>query len=101
MLFAMQDIMAQAHFQVSRYAEAVFWAEASLADQPNDPIATRILAASHALTGEVQQAQRASKKLLHLVPTLRISNLRDILGPYPPEVMTRQEHGLRLAGLPE
>jgi adenylate cyclase len=101
MLFAMQDIMALAHFQASRYAEAVFWAEASLADQPNDPIASRILAASHALTGEVQQAQRALKKLLHLVPTLRISNLRDILGPYPPEVMARQEHGLRLAGLPE
>jgi tetratricopeptide (TPR) repeat protein len=101
MLFAMQDTMAQAHFSASRYAEAVLWAQASLADRPNDPIATRILAVSYALIGEFQQAQRASKSLLRLVPTLRLSNFRDTMGPYPPEVMARQEQGLRLAGLPE
>ena len=44
MLFAMHDTMAQAHFAARRYAEAVLCAEASLAEQPNNSIATRILA---------------------------------------------------------
>jgi len=101
MLFAMHDTMAQAHFAARRYAEAVLWAEESLAEQPNDSIATRILAVSHALTGETEKARSAVEKLTRLVPSLRVSNFQEILGPYPQEVIERQEYGLRKAGLPE
>jgi adenylate cyclase len=101
MLFAMHDTMAQAHFQARRYAEAVLCAEASLAEQPDDSIATRILAVSHALTGETEKARSAVEKLMRLVPSLRVSNFQETLGPYPQEVIERQANGLRLAGLPE
>jgi hypothetical protein len=41
-------------------------------------------------------------RLLQLYPTLRVSNLRDVLGPYRrvEDVLLYQE-GLRRAGLPE
>jgi len=101
MLFAMHDILAHAHFYAGRYQESVRSAQAALANHPDDTIALRILAASHALAGEEVEAQRAIEKLRLLVPTLRVSNLREVLGPYRPEALARQEEALRKAGLPE
>jgi hypothetical protein len=40
-------------------------------------------------------------RLRQLDPTLRISNLKDVLGPYRPEDLAKLAEGLRLAGLPE
>jgi hypothetical protein len=59
------------------------------------------LAASYARAGRTQDAQAAVQKICEIDPMVRVSNLRDAVGPYLPEGLARYEEGLRLAGLPE
>jgi adenylate cyclase len=55
-----------------------------------------------ALTGRPEKAQKILARLQQLDPALRVSNLRDTMGPYRrPEDLARYEEGLRRAGLPE
>jgi len=42
----------------------------------------RIAAASNAMAGRPEQAHKAVARLRQLNPTLRVSNLKDVLGPY-------------------
>jgi TolB-like protein/DNA-binding SARP family transcriptional activator len=98
----MQHATAHAHFFASRYDVASSWAEMALRALPDSHSALRIAAASHALAGRLEQTQKMMARLRQLDPALRISNLRDILGPYRrPEDTARYEEGLRKAGLPE
>jgi hypothetical protein len=61
-----------------------------------------MVVASNALAGRLEQAQTALARLRQLDATLRVSNLRERLGPYRrPEDLARYEEGLRKAGLPE
>jgi adenylate cyclase len=94
--------IANAHFFLGRYAEAVSWAAMALQDTPDGQPGLRISAASNAMAGQAEQAQRSVTRLLQLYPMLRVSNLRDVLGPYRrvEDVLLYQE-GLRRAGLPE
>jgi tetratricopeptide (TPR) repeat protein len=93
---------AHAHFMAGRYDEAASWAARALWDAPDFTPGLRIGAASNALAGRLDQAQKAAARLRHLNPALRVSNLRDVLGPYRrPEDLARYEDGLRRAGLPE
>jgi hypothetical protein len=56
----------------------------------------------HAMAGRPEQAHKAVARLRELSPTLRVSNLKDVLGPYRrAEDVARYEEGLRQAGLPE
>ena len=59
------------------------------------------MAAACALAGKVDQAQIAMRRVRELAPELRVSNLRQTLGPYAPDRYARYEEALRLAGLPE
>jgi hypothetical protein len=62
----------------------------------------RIAAASNAMAGRPEQAHKAVARLGELSPTLRLSNLKDVVGPYRrAEDVLRYEEGLRQAGLPE
>jgi adenylate cyclase len=98
----MKDATAHAHFFAGRYDVASSWARMALRDRPDFVDALRIAAASHALAGRLEQAQKALARLRQLDPALRVSNLRDRLGPYRrPEDLARYEEGLRKAGLPE
>jgi adenylate cyclase len=98
----MQSETAYAHFFAGRYNEAASWAGMALRDRPDNVNALRTAAASHALAGRLEQAQKALARLRQLDPVLRISNVRDSHGPYQrPEDLTRIEEGLRKAGLPE
>jgi adenylate cyclase len=102
LIFRMQGGTAHAHFFAGRYSMASSWAGTALQDQPDDIFALRIAAASNALAGRPDQAQKALTRLRQIDPTLRVSNLRDRLGPYRrPEDVARNEEGLRKAGLPE
>jgi len=93
---------AHAHFMAGRYDEAASWAALALYDAPDFTSGLRVGAASNALAGRLDQAQKAAARLRHLNPALRVSNLRDVLGPYRrPEDLARYEEGLRKAGLPE
>jgi TolB-like protein/Tfp pilus assembly protein PilF len=98
----MQDATAHAHFLAGRLDPASSWAEAALRNQPDDVNAMLVAAASNALAGRLEQAQKVLARLRQLDPTLRVSNLRDHLGPYRrPEDYAKYEEGLRKAGLPE
>jgi adenylate cyclase len=100
-MFDMQTVTALAHFFAGRYAEALPWAEAAVRGQPNFGPALRMLAASSAMTGRHEQAQKAIASLLELHPSLRISNLPDLFLGTRPEGFPKWVEALRKAGLPE
>ena len=91
-----------AHFVAGRYDEAASWAARSLRNQQDYLPPIRILAASNALAGRLQEAQKAIARLRQLDPSLRISRLEDVLPPLRrAEDRARYVEGLRKAGLPE
>ena len=97
----MQLGTAHAHFFLSRYDEAASLAATALQDNPDYQSGLRIGAASNAMAGRPEQARKAVARLRQLNPTLRVSTLKDLVGPYRHESLARYEEGLRLAGLPE
>jgi tetratricopeptide (TPR) repeat protein len=93
---------AYAHFFLGRYDEAASWAAMALLDNPDFQPGLRIDAASNAMAGRLEQAHKAVARLRQLNPALRVSNLKDVRGPYRrAEDLSRYEEGLRRAGLPE
>jgi len=101
MLFRMHGGMALAHFLSGRYDEAVLGAEKALHVQPSYQPALRILAASHALIGRLEQAHHAVARLRQNDPALRVSTIKGMIPFHQPEHLARYEDGLRKAGLPE
>jgi TolB-like protein/Tfp pilus assembly protein PilF len=100
-LFLVLTGIAAAHFHAGHCDEAASWAERALSELPNFPGALRIAAASHALGGRVEQAQKAVARLRRVDPTLRLSNLKNVVPFFHPEFLRRLADGLRKAGLPE
>jgi TolB-like protein len=98
---AMRAGTAHAHFFLGRYDEAASWAAMALQDRPDFQPGLRIAAASNAMAGRPEQAHQAVARLRQLNPALRVSNLKDVLGPYGHANLSRYEEGLRQAGLPE
>jgi adenylate cyclase len=93
---------AHAHFLLGRYDEAASWATMGLQDSPDFQPGLRVAAASNAMAGRPEQAHKAMARLRQLNPTLRVSNLKDVLSSYRhAEDLSRYEEGLRQAGLPE
>jgi TolB-like protein len=93
---------ANAHFLAGRYDEASAWAETALQNAPDHPACLRIHAASNALGGRLERARRSTERLLERNPKLRISGLREIIGPYRRAVdAEKYVEGLRRAGLPD
>jgi adenylate cyclase len=101
-LLGMRAGTAYAHFFLGRYDEAASWAAMALQDNPHYQPGLRIAAASNAMAGRPEQAHKAVARLRQLNPTLRVSNLKDVLGPYQQAKHVEQyQEGLRRAGLPE
>jgi TolB-like protein len=100
-MYRMQGGMALAHLSARRFDEAVYWAEKALRDLPSFLIVVCIIAASHALTGRMDEACWAMRNLRRLDPALRLSNLKEWLLFHRPEYLTLLSDGLRRAGLPE
>jgi TolB-like protein/class 3 adenylate cyclase len=98
---AMRGGTAYAHFFLGRYDEAASWAAMALQDNPDFHTALRIAAASNAMAGRPEQAHKAMARLRQLNPALRVSNLKDVRGPWRAEDLSRYEEALRRAGLPE
>ncbi len=93
---------AHAHFFAGRYDEASSRAAMALREWPDYQTALRIAASSYALAGRLAEARNARERLQKLDPALRISNLKDELGPYNrPQDIARYIEGLRAAGLPD
>jgi TolB-like protein/tetratricopeptide (TPR) repeat protein len=96
-----QSGSAFAHFLGGRYDEALSQAERVLQESPNFHTALRISAASNALAGRIDAAQRTLARLRQVDPALRVSNLKDLTPLRRPEDIARYEEGMRRAGLPE
>jgi hypothetical protein len=90
---------AHAHFFLGHYDEAASWATMALRDNPDFQPGLRIDAASNAMAGRPDQAQKTVARLRQLNPVLRVSTLKGVLGPYRrAEDLSRYEEGLRRAG---
>jgi tetratricopeptide (TPR) repeat protein len=100
-IFDMQTATACAHFLTGHYEEALPWAEAAARAKPTFGPALRALACCSAATGRQEQAHRAIAQLRELYPTLRVSNLRNLLRVRRAEDLSKWEAALRQAGLPE
>jgi adenylate cyclase len=92
---------AFAHFLADRYDEASSWAERALRENPTLHSAIRIAAATNVLAGRVKQAQNEMARMRQLDPTLRVSNLADVMPFRRPEDLAKLAEGLRKSGLPE
>jgi TolB-like protein len=99
--YRMQAGMAMAHMFAGRLDAAASWAEKASKDLPSFLLVAAIVAASHALTGETEEARRAMGHLRQLDPALRISNLREWLPIQRAQDLAIFADGLRKAGLPE
>jgi tetratricopeptide (TPR) repeat protein len=101
MYYTTQGAMAYAHFLASRYELAASCAESAMRDNPNFLLTICISAASNALAGKREAAQRAISQALECNPNLRSSNLRDLASFRRPEDLAIFARGLCEAGLPE
>jgi TolB-like protein/DNA-binding winged helix-turn-helix (wHTH) protein len=99
--FSTQAGMASAHFFAGRHDEASSWAERSTREQAGHTPPLRILAASSALAGRLEDARAAIGRLRQLEPTFRISDLGDRIPLRRPQDLATFADGLRRAGLPE
>jgi TolB-like protein len=92
---------AMAHLLAGRVDAASPLAEMAFREVPTMIYAVVTAAASHALAGRSDQAERAMHHMRQLNPTLRISNLADWLPFYRAEDLATLARGLRKAGLAE
>jgi TolB-like protein/cytochrome c-type biogenesis protein CcmH/NrfG len=99
--YNMQAAAGAAHFFAGRYDEAASWIEAAARTQPNHMIAASIAAANCALSGRLEEARAAMAGLRQLDPSLRASNLRELIPLRRPEALAIMADGLRKAGLPD
>ena len=99
--FSTQAGTASAHFFAGRYDEASLWAERSLREQAGHTPPLRILAASSALMGRLEDAHAAIARLRQVEPEFRTSDLRDRVPLCRPQDVATFAEGLRRAGLPE
>ena len=100
-MYRMQAGMAAAHLFAGRFDTASSWAEKSIRQLPSFLMVVGVIAASHALAGRTDEAQRAISHLRQLDPTLRISNLGDWIPIRRPKDLATFADGLRRAGLQE
>lgn len=100
-LYRMQAGTAAAHLFLGHFDTAAAWAEKAQRELPSLLLAAAILAASHALAGRIDEAQRAMGHLRRLDPGLRLSTLADWLPLRRPENVALLQDGLRRAHLPE
>jgi tetratricopeptide (TPR) repeat protein len=100
-MFRMQAGMALAHLFAGRFGTASAWAQKACGEMPAFVMALAILAASHALAGDTDEARHTMQLLRQLDPTLCIATLPGWLPFHGPADLGRFAEGLRLAGLPE
>jgi len=100
-MFVMYGAMAYAHFLAGRYDIASSWAEKAMRESPIFLLGMCISAASHALAGRLEPAQKAMARALERNPDLRASKLRDLTPFRRTEDLATFAMGLRKAGLPE
>ena len=92
--------MAFAEFAARRYDEAIEWAKRSMEERPDLAMAHRVLAASCAQAGRLEEARAALGEMLRLGP-FSASTFRATYPAADPDFVERYIDGLRKAGLKE
>jgi TolB-like protein len=90
-----------AHLGAGRYEQAVWWGQKACLEQPNFPVAWRLLAASNALYGRLDHARKAMARVVQLDPGFRASNLGQYITLARPEDLARYINAMRIAGMPQ
>ena len=101
LIFLSQMCMSLALFVAGRYEEGASWAVRALQVKPNFQAIMRLLIVNSALSGRLDDAKRSMKVAISLDPAMRLSNLKERIGPFRQEDIVRYCDALRLAGLPE
>lgn len=92
-------VAAGAHYIAGRYTDAARWSRVSAMHHPGLAANARILAASLAVLGRLDEAQQAARQLLVIDPDFRIDSWRR-RAMLPEENRETLAQRLRLAGLP-
>lgn len=100
-LHNMLGATAYAHFLAGRYEVASSCAEKAMRDNPDFPLTIYIFAASTALAGQLEQAQRGMGRALECNPDLRASNLKHFTPFRRTADLAKFTGALREAGLPD
>jgi adenylate cyclase len=90
--------MAAAYYVAGRYGEAVDWARQQVQLRPGSPSGHRILCASLAQAGFIEEAQVAMRLLRQVQPNISVDWVKASV-PYTHCTMPRFLEGLRKAGL--
>jgi adenylate cyclase len=90
--------LSVAYYLSARYTEAVDWARRAVRQQPGNLSAHRILCASLAEAGLLDEARAAMSQLRQLQPSISIAWIKGSV-PYTPGPMARFLEGMRKAGL--
>jgi TolB-like protein/tetratricopeptide (TPR) repeat protein len=98
---SIQGAMAYAYFLAGRYDMASSCAEKAMRHNPDFLLAIYIFAASNALAGRLEPAQKGMARARERDPDLRTSNLGDLAPFRRAEDLALFAKGLREAGLPE
>jgi adenylate cyclase len=82
--------------------EALAWTVQMLQHIPDSHPCLRIGAASAAFADQREVAHRLAARLQVINPAIRVTRLREYLGPYQrPDFVEKYAEGLRRKGLPE
>jgi adenylate cyclase len=93
--------IAAAQFLARQYQEAAVSAENGLLQHPEDLPLLRVAAASHALAGQMMDAEKHMRRIRYLDPTLRLSRVAALAPCRRADDVSRYVEGMRKAGLPE
>jgi tetratricopeptide (TPR) repeat protein len=100
-MYSIHGATAYAHFLSGRYDMASSCAEKAMRNNPDFLLAIYIFAASNALAGRLEPAQKGMARARECNPDLRASNLGDLAPFRRAEDLALFAKGLRKAGLPE
>jgi len=89
--------IAAAHYVAQRYGDAIRWIREAMRLRPGIPGLHRMLCASLAQAGQIEETKAAMKVLLRLQPDISITWIRQSV-PYPPRPMEHFVEGMRKAG---
>jgi tetratricopeptide (TPR) repeat protein len=93
--------MAMVRFVERRYGETVEWAKCSIQRNPRFPLAWRLMAASYAHLGRMDEAHKALEEMFRLQPEFSLAAAKPILSTAHPDFVERLFEGLRKLGLKE
>ena len=88
-------ILGEIHFDLGNYQEAV----RTLSQMHDKSDAYRLLAASHALLGDMTEAHHLAEQVLILQPEFTLAHWRNVPPDRNPDARDRYLEGLRKAGL--